>query len=227
MPVSSPARFFAAVVCVFALGLGAVGCDSSGANGDGDDTGEEGSDGGVPLENTSSVMVDLRSRSSGSSASSVGEKAGAKATGSLTVGFYYENDSGDDCTLSTTYTGIETPYNKELSPSDIDGNCESPSAFDGVQIDFTPSSNSSAEGLKLSVQTSDGTEIASDNDPSDGLGVSETVSEDVELPDNIGDSGGDDGDGEESGGDDSGSDDGSGDEGGGNDDGDGTVTITF
>jgi hypothetical protein len=150
----------------------------------------------------SSVTVDLQSSSSGSSTSASGEKAGAKASGTLTVGFHYENDSGGDCNLSTTETvqDSDLPYNESFDPANFSGSlssgCGSPADFDGVQVEFAPGSGFPTSGLVLSLLDENGTEITSDDNLSDGLGVSGTVSDDVDLPGDDG-GGGDDGDGDE------------------------------
>lgn len=184
-----------------------VGCDS-GESGNGPEN-----DGGTLLENTSSVTVDLTSSSSNSSASLVDGKSVAKASGSLTVAFYYQDGSESNCVLSTMRTVSDTPYNDPFDPTTISGDCSNPSEFDGVKVKFTPGSNSSAAGLVLILLGEEGTEITSDDDPSDGLGISITVSDEIDLPDDIGDGGDDDdGDGDEGGG------------GGGDDGGDNTAT---
>jgi hypothetical protein len=116
----------------------------------------------------------------------------------LTVGFHYENDSGSDCNLSTTetITDSDLPYNESFDPSDfsesLSSGCGSPADFDGVKVGFAPGSGFSTNGLVLSLLDEEDTEIASDNDASDGLSVSGTVSDNVDLPDDLTGGDGDD-----------------------------------
>jgi Tol biopolymer transport system component len=139
-------------------------------------------------------MVEFGSGSSTSSADASSGKADAKASGDLTVTFVYQNDSGRNCILSRTESGINTSeYNASFDPTNISGSCSSPADFDGVKAEFTPGSGSSVSGLTLRILDEDGGELASD-DGSDGqLSASATVSDDVTFPDDDGTDGGGDG----------------------------------
>lgn len=171
---------------ILGLALLGVGCDSGGSSGGDSSDGESDDGDGAVLENTSTVTVDLKSSSSNSSTASSREKAVPKASGTLTVGFHYESDSGSDCNLSKEAMVSSTPYNEVFDPTSIDGDCSSPANFDGVQVKFVPGSGSSDSGLVLTLLDENGAEIKVDDDPSDGLGVSVTVSDEVDLPDEIG-----------------------------------------
>jgi len=168
---------------LIAAGVLIVGCDSGGSASS--SSGGEPSGGENTLENTSAVTADLKANSSSSSREKT-SSGGAKASGTLAVGFHYENSSGSDCTLSVKKTVGSTPYNEPFDPTNISGSCSDPSEFDGVQAEFTPGSGSSASGLVLRLLNENGTEITSDDDPSGGLSVSETASDQVDLPDEIG-----------------------------------------
>lgn len=195
---NSSLSFLLLATVLVAGGLLVVGCDSGGSSSSSDEQESSGS-----LDNSSTVTVDLQSSSSGSSSNASGEKAGAKASGTLTIGFHYENDSGSDCDLSTTKTvqDSDLPYNESFDPANVSGSlssgCGNRADFDGVQVEFAPGSGFSTSGLVLSLLGENGTEITSDDDLSDGrLAVSETVSGNVDLPDNIGGDDGDDGGGD-------------------------------
>ena len=179
-------RLFSLLLLMATIGL--FGCDSGGSGSSGQNSPSENPTGNPPLEETSSVTVDISSDAKRAPRSKVGAQ---KASGSLIVAFHYEVDSGSDCTLLAQKSGISTPYNESFDPARLEGDCDTSSGFDGIKVEFRPGPNSSASGLVLSLLSEDGVEIASDNTSSDGLGVSETVSDQVDLPDRIGDDGGD------------------------------------
>jgi TolB protein len=126
-------------------------CDSGGSNGG------SGSDLSGP--------VTVKLESSGSSVT-------AKASGTLSVTFYYDQEDGSACPDRTTRSIGSTPAEETFDPTSVVTSCSSPDAFDGVEVSFAPGSGSSANGLILRVLDSNDSEIAADTDPSDGLGVS-------------------------------------------------------
>jgi len=175
------------LIILLAVGtVGLTGCDSGG----GSEMTEETSS----LEKTDGVMVNLKESESSSSA----EKA--TVTGDLTVDFHYENDSKEDCTLSKRENDVSPGYNGSFAPSDINGECENVSDFDGVRAYYKADSDTSP--LELEILTEDGSEtiasVVSDN-AGNGMEAFETVSSDVTIPDEIGGGlgGGDDGSGDD------------------------------
>lgn len=147
------------------VGLLVIGCDSGGSNGSS----------GPELNGD----ITVRLESSGSS------DVSAKASGTLTATFYHNLNDGSTCTDDDVASVSSTPTEVTLDPTDF-GTCDNPSDYDGVTVSFTPSG--SASGLTMTVLDGNGNEIASDTDPSDGLGVDAG-----QLPGSGEDTGGDDG----------------------------------
>lgn len=173
------------LIVLLAVGtVGLTGCDSGGSGGT-----EESS-----LEKTDGVMVNLKDSETSSSAQK------ATVTGNLTVDFYYQNDSKENCTMSAMEKDVSPGYNGSFSPSNSEGNCENISDFDGVRAHYKADSDTSP--LELEILTEDGSEtiasVVSEN-AGNGMESAETISDDVTIPDEIGGGlvGGDDGSGDD------------------------------
>jgi hypothetical protein len=150
------------VIVLTGLVLFGTGCSGSGANSESGEGSESGPGDETSEENKGPVtaMID----SGGNSSSST------RASGTLTATFYYNKSDGSTCTGQRTVSVSSTPAEEDLDPSGID--CDSPTSFDGVRVIFSPASGSLSSELTLTVTGSNGDEIASDTNPSDGLEIS-------------------------------------------------------
>lgn len=174
--------------------LGLSACDSGGSSGvsSGNDSGGGGA--ASRVEKADAVMVSLKESDQKSSS------VKTKGSGALTVDFHYENDSKENCTLSERKKDVSPGFNGSFSPSNSEGNCENISDFDGVRAHYKADSDTSP--LELEILTEDGSEtiasVVSDN-AGNGMEASETISDDVTIPDEIGGGlvGGDDGSGDD------------------------------